>query len=137
MRTIILAAVLVAIPAWAQPASCPFTAGALPATTLPAGSRPGAQILVNHIVVMMQENRSADHYFGQLKKQGQARFHPEPKNASNPDPLNPSGPPIKAFHQTKVCEVADLDHSWNGTHHEWNNGAMNGFTAANAVAQDP
>ena len=128
---------LIAVPVRAQPPSCPFQAGALPAQTLPPGAKHGSQIPVDHIVVLMQENRSEDHYFGQLHRQGQARAVREPKNASNPDPTNPTGPPIKAFRQTQVCEVADLDNSWNGTHREWNHGAMDGFTAANVVPADP
>jgi phospholipase C len=94
---------------------------------------------IGHVVVLMQENRSFDHYFGQLHryqvaKYGSSDVEPEPATASNPDPSG--GPPITAFHQTEYCEVADLDHSWNGTHKEWNNGAMDGFTAANVNAKD-
>jgi phospholipase C len=93
---------------------------------------------IKHVLVLMQENRSFDHYLGHLKD-----FDPtldveaEPAGASNPDPTNPSGPPVTAFHKTEMCEVADLDHSWNGSHIEWDNGAMDGFTEANAVPQDP
>jgi phospholipase C len=85
----------------------------------------------------MQENRSFDHYFGQLHFQGQPEAEPLPSDASNPNPLNSSLPPIRAFHKTSYCEVADLDHSWNGTHRQWNNGAMDGFTATNVHSQDP
>ncbi len=91
---------------------------------------------VDHIVVLMQENRSADHYLGQLNGQGQPAYEPEP-NTGNPDPTNLSGPPIVPFHKTSLCEVADLDHSWNGTHAEINGGAMDGFTAANVNGADP
>jgi phospholipase C len=77
----------------------------------------------------MQENRSFDSYFSAL---GGAT-----PIGSNPNPLNPTGPPINQFHKTNYCEVADLDHSWNGTHRQWNNGAMDGFTATNMVAADP
>jgi phospholipase C len=94
-------------------------------------------IPIDHIVVLMQENRSFDHYLGQLHWEGQPKAEGEPRNASNPNPLDPGGRPIKAFHQTKYCEVADLDHSWNGSHREWNEGKMDGFTAANAIPQDP
>jgi phospholipase C len=47
-------------------ASCPFDAGALPADTLPASAPHGDQIPIEHIIVVMQENRSFDNYFGQL-----------------------------------------------------------------------
>jgi phospholipase C len=86
---------------------------------------------VDHIVVLMQENRSADTYLGQLNAFGQPAYPAEP-TTGNPDPLNPTGPPIVPFHKTTYCESSDLNHSWNGTHQEWNNGAMDGFTAANS-----
>jgi phospholipase C len=89
-----------------------------------------------HVLVLMQENRSADHYLGRLATQGQPNYEAEP-NVGNPDPTNPFGPPILPFHQTAYCEVADLDHSWNGTHNEVNGGAMDGFTAANVDPNDP
>ncbi len=134
---IVLAGLLLATPVLAETIPrCPFGPGDTPAVTAP--TRPhGSQIPINNIVVMMQENRSFDHYFGQLHFEGQRRSRAEPKNASNPDPTNPGGPPIRPFHQTRYCEVADLDHSWNGTHREWNGGAMDGFTMANVDANDP
>lgn len=85
---------------------------------------------VDHVVVLMQENRSADTYLGQLNAFGQPAYPAEP-TTGNPDPLNPTGPPIVPFHKTTYCETGDLNHSWNGTHQEWDNGAMDGFTAAN------
>jgi phospholipase C len=88
---------------------------------------------VDHIVVLMQENRSADNYLGQLNAFGQTAYEAEP-TTGNPDPLNPTGPPIVPFHKTTYCETSDLNHSWNGTHQSWDNGAMDGFTAANDSA---
>jgi len=92
-----------------------------------------AAIPIDHIVVLMQENRSFDSYFGQLHSEGQPKANQEPPGANNPDPTNPDGPPIRAFHKTQYCEVADLNHSWNGTHSEIDSGLMDGFTAANVV----
>jgi phospholipase C len=91
---------------------------------------------VNHVVVLMQENRSADHYLAPLNGEGQPDFEAEP-STGNPDPTNPSGPAIVPFHKTGMCEVADLNHSWNGTHREVDGGAMDGFTTQNANALDP
>jgi len=89
---------------------------------------------INHFVVLMQENRSFDHYFGHLKAYDPTlNVEPEP-NTGN---LSPSGALIRPFHQTHYCEVADLDHSWTGTHNEWNSGAMDGFAKQNAVSADP
>ncbi len=92
---------------------------------------------IQHVVVLMQENRSFDSYFGKLHFEGQPKVEAEPANASNPNPLDPNGPPIAAYHKTNYCEVADLDHSWTGAHAEYDNGKMDGFTAANAVSADP
>ncbi len=121
-------------------------AAALPATVSAApradddarGADAGGRQIerVKHIVVMMQENRSYDEYFGQLHFEGQPASAPEPRRG-NPDPTNPSGPRIRPFHQTAYCEVTDLDHSWNGTHLEWAQGRMDGFTAANVDPLDP
>jgi phospholipase C len=110
---------------------------AVVATVLPAcvPANPN-QLPVDHVVVLMQENRSADSYLGQLHAQGQPDYEAEP-TTGNPDPTNPTGPAIVPFHKTTYCEVADLDHSWNGAHAEYDNGAMDGFTAANAIAADP
>src|SRR5207245_10829415 len=103
----------------------------------PAVSAPNNASKINHVVVLMQENRSADHYLGQLSHEGQPAYEPEPANACNPDPASPAAPPICNFHKTAYCEVADLDHSWNGSHTEWDNGLMDGFTKANVDAHDP
>jgi phospholipase C len=100
-----------------------------------ATAAPPPNSAINHIVVLMQENRSFDNYFGQLHSQGQPATEAEP-TTGNPNPSNPLAP-IKPFHQTSYCEVADLNHSWDGTHKEFDNGAMDGFTTQNAVTQDP
>ena len=89
---------------------------------------------ISHIVVMMQENRSYDSYFARLVYQGQPASTIEPLGG-NPNPLG--GDKIHPFLKTAECEVADLNHSWNGTHQEWNGGQMNGFTAANVDPADP
>ena len=102
----------------------------------PAQAAAPANAPINHIVVLMQENRSFDHYFGQLHLQGQPGAEPEPATG-NPDPTNPTGPAIVPFHQTTYCESADLNHSWNGTHLEINGGTMDGFTAQNVDKTDP
>jgi phospholipase C len=112
------------------PPACTFGPGALPVATLPAGSPHGGQIPIDHIVVLMQENRSFDHYFGRLR-----RASGPPRRASNPSP--DGGKPIRPFHQTRYCEVADLDHLWSGSHREWDGGKMDGFTAANVDPGDP
>jgi phospholipase C len=107
--------------------------GAVPAA---AADRP-TQSPINHVVVLMQENRSFDSYFARLHFEGQPRAGAEPLHASNPNPIDPSAPAIRAFHQTQYCASADLNHSWTGTHDELDGNAMDGFTAANEDPTDP
>jgi len=134
MRTMLALAVatvlIVGRTGLAQVPSCTYGPGALPADTLPPGTLHGDAIPVEHIVVIMQENRSYDHYFGRLRRQSGP-----PRGTSNPNPTG--GDPIKPFHTHRYCEVADLDHSWSGTHREVNGGAMDGFTAENVDTNDP
>ena len=115
--------------------ACTYDAGALPADTLPATALHGDQIPIDHIVVLMQENRSFDHMLGKL-------FEVQPKATGltiprfNPDPTSLGM--IGSFHQTRLCEVADLAHSWNATHREIGPFSfMDGFTAANVADVDP
>jgi phospholipase C len=89
---------------------------------------------IDHVVVLMQENRSYDSYFGPLHFQGQPNSAREP-NRPNPNPLG--GPPIHPFLTTTPCTTADLNHSWDGTHDEIDGGRMDGFTAQNTDPTDP
>jgi phospholipase C len=107
---------------------------AVPAT---AGAEEDAHNPIDHVVVLMQENRSFDSYFGQLHFEGQPRATAEPRGASNPNPLNEDAASIRAFHQTAYCEVADLNHSWTGTHQQLNGDEMDGFTATNVDPANP
>jgi phospholipase C len=50
--------------------ACAFEAGAWPAQTIGTEYPVGADIPINHVIVIMQENRSFDHYLGRLVAQG-------------------------------------------------------------------
>ena len=85
----------------------------------PAGNSLSA---VKHVVVFMQENRSFDHYFGTL--QG-VRGYGDPAalvmTSGRSVFTQPSGSGKRLpFHmdttKTSAQCVADLDHSWTGTH---------------------
>ena len=84
---------------------------------------------LDHIVVMMQENRSFDSYFSSLDPTGQSPY-------DNPDPTNPAGPRIATFANPNMCETADLAHGWNAVHDEIDGGKMDGFTKANIDPTD-
>ncbi len=100
----------------------------LTATAGPAAAKkPPSLQSIKHVVVFMQENRSADTYLGQLNTL-QPAYEAEPATG-NPNPIGPGT--IVPFHKTTLCESSDLNHSWNGEHQGWDNGAMDGFTAAN------
>ncbi|MFH8786601.1 phosphocholine-specific phospholipase C [Streptomyces roseoverticillatus] len=98
------------------------------AAAIPARRRAGTIQDVEHIVVLMQENRSFDHYFGTLK--GVRGF-------GDPRPVSlPSGKPV--WHQSDGSKevlpyhpdaenlgmqfIAGLNHDWQGGHKAWNQG---------------
>ena len=97
---------------------------------------------VNHLVFMMQENRSFDNYFGALPYVPGGPYHPcaGPKKrtdhqcvdgltcerdpggtltCSNYNP-NLAGDKIFAFHDRRICGSQGLDHGWPGSHREAN-----------------
>jgi phospholipase C len=54
-----------------QRAQCAFTVGALPKETQGQSHPNGSEIPIDHIVILMMENRSFDHYFQHLPDDGQ------------------------------------------------------------------
>jgi phospholipase C len=81
---------------------------------------------VEHVVILMQENRSFDHYFGTLR--GVRGFSdPRPVRLPSGDPVwrqpRPHGPPCTPFHldskSTSAQHMESLDHSWKGSHARW------------------
>jgi phospholipase C len=114
-----------------------LTAGALSATfpasisralEIPASNRTGTIADVEHIVILMQENRSFDHYFGTLRG---VRGFGDPRTI-----LLPSGKPVwyqpngsdyvLPFHpgapDLGLQFIEDLAHDWTTTHMAWNQG---------------
>jgi phospholipase C len=113
-------------------ASAAFPASIARALAIPAHRRTGTIEDVEHIVILMQENRSFDHYFGTL--QGVRGFSdPRAVKLSSgksvwhqPDPNNPDGfvlpfRPNAANLGLKFLE--DTPHDWDSTHDAWNGGA--------------
>ena len=105
-----------------QRTSCAFAPGAKPSETIGGDFPIGDAIPIDHFFIFMQENRSFDHYFGTMPG-----VDGLPANASNPDR---SGTPVAAYHETEYC-ITDVEHGWDGTHVEWNDGANDGFVVAN------
>src|SRR5713226_7863134 len=96
----------------------------------PSGS--GNIQAVNHIIFMVQENRSFDTYFGQLPAYWQTHGFPAqqfdgiPANASNPSYDGKST--VSAYHVATEC-VQNLSPSWNESHVDWNRTSPTSSTA--------
>ena len=109
-------------------ARCGFAPGALPAETLDASMPQGSRIPIDHFVIVMQENRSFDHYFQQLPAFGQPNVDVAPAGYKNLDPSG-EGAMVRPFPLRNVC-LDDVPHNWIAVHHQLGGGAMNGFVAA-------
>jgi phospholipase C len=109
-------------------------------TATTPGARTGTIKDVKHVVILMQENRSFDHYFGALAgvrglaDQQQLRFANGISIFEQPDPSRGTSGTLSPWHMdtTKVDgqEAGDLDHGWPKTHQAWNQGAWNQWIAA-------
>jgi len=90
---------------------------------------------IEHVVILIQENRSFDHYFGSYRgvlgfsDQGSAFPQPDPANTTN----SPTGL-LLPFHldtsKTNAACTHDISHAWLPQHQSWNNGAMDGFVSS-------
>jgi phospholipase C len=107
--------------------ACEFGAGDLPDETLGPQIPQGDDIPLDHLVILMQENRSFDHYFGRLPAAGHTDVDGLPSDASNPDA---NGEPVEAFHAERYC-IDDVAHGWNASHLQYNDGANDGFVVTN------
>ncbi|PWT86030.1 MAG: phospholipase [Acidobacteria bacterium] len=90
---------------------------------------------IEHVVILIQENRSFDHYFGTYK--GVRGFAEQSAAFNQPYPPNTSSSPLGVllpFHldTTKASAACthDITHDWVPQHQSWNNGAMNGFVTS-------
>src|ERR1700733_1362300 len=98
---------------------------------------------IKHIVILMQENRSFDHYFGTLSG---VRGFSDPsvlKNANGTPIFDQygyqpgAGPSAAGYTQPfnllnnppteNGSDTNDIDHSWNGQHNSWNGGKLDSF----------
>jgi phospholipase C len=93
---------------------------------------------VDHVIILMKENRSFDHYFGSLAgvrgfddpralvlPDGRSVFH-------QPDAAHPDGY-LLPFHldtlKTSAQRLTDLNHSWGPLHACFNHGRMDSFVS--------
>ena len=113
----------------AQRKACTFKPGALVADTLGLTAAARQKIPLKHIIVMMKENRSYDHYLSQLPTHGQPDAEALPANFTNPDK---QGATVAPFHQTTTCVHDDPSHQWAAMHNQVNGGKMDGFVTSAA-----
>ncbi|GAN90410.1 phospholipase C [Gluconobacter frateurii M-2] len=98
---------------------------------------------IKHVVLLMQENRSFDHYFGSLAG---VRGFSDPaamilgtgKNVFHqPDDRNPKGYLLPFHLDTKTTNAQTLpstSHAWDVQHQAWNGGKMDGWASAHRAA---
>ncbi len=102
--------------------SCAYARGAMPWETIGSEHPIGEDIPIRHFILLMQENRSFDHYFGAMP--GVDGFTP---GVTNP---HADGTPEPFVHATTYC-VPDPHHGWGASHTQWNDGANDGFVIGN------
>lgn len=122
-------------------AACGETTTRKAASIAPAGSDIGA---VEHVVYLMHENRSFDHYFGSYKG---VRGFDDPTSVPGafeqywPHSGSPDVRTLMPFHldtaDTDAECTFDLSHEWGAQHSCWNHGRMDRFVATHvAPAQE-
>ncbi|QEV20399.1 phosphocholine-specific phospholipase C [Streptomyces alboniger] len=99
---------------------------------------------IEHVVILMQENRSFDHYFGSLRGVrgfGDRNAIRLPGGTSVFE--QPGGPrtvlpfPVREAAKTQKKDlqyIGDLDHSWSGGAKAWRDGWMDGWITAKTAA---
>jgi phospholipase C len=87
---------------------------------------PPAKSGIEHVIVVMMENRSFDHFLGWLP-------HADGKQAGL-SYADPQGAQHATFHQTQFngCGFTDPDHSYAGGRLQYNGGKMDGFLSDTA-----
>jgi phospholipase C len=106
-------------------------------------SRPGSLHDIEHVVVLMQENRSFDHYFGTMRG---VRGFDDPTAVTlstgrsvfyQPDPVNPDGYLLPFHLDTKTTSaqaIPSTSHAWAVQHAAWNGGKMDNWLPAHRAA---
>jgi phospholipase C len=90
---------------------------------------------IEHVVILIQENRSFDHYFGSYR--GVRGFSDQSMAFQQPDPANTTISPVGTllpFHldtsTTNAACTHDITHDWVPQHQSWHDGAMDGFVSS-------
>jgi phospholipase C len=121
----------------AAPVPLPFEQ----ALSIPAHDKHGSIEDVEHVIFLMQENRSFDHYFGTMRgvrgyadphpvllPSGKSVFH-QPSGSGSGEVL-PFRPEVRDMGKTFL---PDPPHGWNDTHAAWNGGRYDGWVPNKGV----
>ncbi len=105
-----------------------------------AAPHPAAKLAdIDHIIVLMKENRSFDHYFGTLAgvrgfADRAALTLPDGRSVfEQPDALNPQGhvlPFRLDTKRTRAQRLHALSHEWGALHASWDGGKMDSWVPA-------
>ena len=110
-----------------SPPTCKFQPGDLATTTIGAGVPP---IPLKHVVVLMMENRSFDHYFAGLDpNKADVKTDGTNPDPSQRDPVSQFAKSIPQSRKQVLCEGSP-NHEWGPSHLQYNDGKMDGFVAA-------
>ncbi|MEU0084307.1 phosphocholine-specific phospholipase C [Streptomyces sp. NPDC006274] len=112
---------------------------------LAAAPPSGGLRAVRHVVILMQENRSFDHYFGTLRGVrgfGDRNAVELPTGRPVHEQPAPGGGTVLPFPVRDAAEaqrkdlqyIGDLDHSWGGGARAWREGWMDGWVSAKTAA---
>src|SRR5215470_1808798 len=113
------------------------------AATAGKAHRTGTIADLKHVVILMQENRSFDHYYGSLRgvrgyNDKQTLKYPNGTNVfQQPDSKRTDLGYLLPFHmdssKVNAQNAGDLDHSWSGDHSARNSGLWNGWVSAKSA----
>lgn len=120
-----------ATPAWddkrAERHACQFGPGSL--TTESVGALPhGTELPFDHVVILMLENRSFDHFLAEL---------PGADVRTSGVNLDSHGIPIPQAVEQQFCADGDVNHEWEKVHAQWHFGQMDGFVVTNHDSPEP
>ncbi|MGH8079115.1 MAG: phosphocholine-specific phospholipase C, partial [Lysobacter sp.] len=107
------------------------------ALAIPAARVTGTIRDVKHVVILMQENRSFDHYFGAMRGvRGFSDRFPVPLPSGKPvwQQLTAQGREIQPYHidtkTTSAQRIGGTPHTWPDAQAAWNNGLMDRWLPA-------
>ncbi|MEV6510057.1 phosphocholine-specific phospholipase C [Streptomyces sp. NPDC051642] len=117
--------------------------GARPAVAVQRAATTGTISDVKHVVILMQENRSFDHYFGRLKGvrgfddrsgitlSGGYPVFDQPNGGGRQYPWKLSATPAAGGQDGETLAQCngDLPHSWSSQHSAWNKGRLDNWVS--------